>query len=208
MKTRSIVFFLVLTLILALCSFNVFAEEEAATTTSAPVTEDSAETEAPETEGDAAGETTADEDTATDTAEPDTSVDSDNADATESADDESGEDATDGESESEPEDTDAAEEEEEKKGISTGLIVFLAILGVIIVVLVVLWFVKPAFREKIKKFFREYKSELKKVVWASKADVISNTKLVVVVIVIVAVVIGLLDLGFGYLIDLVGRIGA
>ena len=48
---------------------------------------------------------------------------------------------------------------------------------------------------RIAKFFRDYKSELKKITWCPFKTVKSNTILVCVTVVILAVVIGLLDLG-------------
>ena len=47
------------------------------------------------------------------------------------------------------------------------------------------------------KWFREMRSELKKVVWPSKADVKTNTITVLVVVLVAAVVLILLDLIFG-----------
>ncbi|MBR5538647.1 MAG: preprotein translocase subunit SecE [Clostridia bacterium] len=48
---------------------------------------------------------------------------------------------------------------------------------------------------RIAKFFRDYKSELKKITWCPFKTVKSNTVLVCVTVVILAVIIGLLDLG-------------
>ena len=47
------------------------------------------------------------------------------------------------------------------------------------------------------KWFREMRSELKKVVWPSKNDVKTNTITVIVVVLVAAVVLILLDLIFG-----------
>ena len=49
----------------------------------------------------------------------------------------------------------------------------------------------------VVKFFRDTKSELKKVVWPSKNDVKTNTITVIVVVLVAAVVLILLDLIFG-----------
>ena len=59
---------------------------------------------------------------------------------------------------------------------------------------------------RIAKFWRDYTSEVKKVVWMSWADVRKNTVLVVVASVAIAVVIGLLDYGISNLIKLLGSI--
>ena len=69
---------------------------------------------------------------------------------------------------------------------------------------------KPGFFAKVKnwfkgigKFFRDTKSELKKVVWPSKSQIINNSIVVLVVMVISAIVILLLDLLFGEVMHLV-----
>ena len=59
---------------------------------------------------------------------------------------------------------------------------------------------KPSFGERIKKFFRDYGSELKKITWSSKKDVKSNT------IVVVGLIIFALDMGFSALISALGKI--
>lgn len=56
---------------------------------------------------------------------------------------------------------------------------------------------------KIKKWFKDLRSEFKKVVWPTKETVIQNTSVVVGVVVASAVVVGLLDIGFLSLMDLV-----
>ena len=63
---------------------------------------------------------------------------------------------------------------------------------------------KPGFGKRIGNFFREYKSELKKVVWYPKKDVVRDTGIVVVALVASGVVIGLLDFAFVNLIRLLG----
>ena len=64
------------------------------------------------------------------------------------------------------------------------------------VAFVICYFAIPSFREKVKKFFSDYKSELKKVTWSSKEDVRRNTITVIVVIVALVIVIALLDVIF------------
>ena len=51
---------------------------------------------------------------------------------------------------------------------------------------------------RIKKFFKDYKSEIKKIVWPTKQQVIKNTSVVVFVIVVIAAFVGVLDLLFGF----------
>ena len=53
------------------------------------------------------------------------------------------------------------------------------------------------------KFFRDTKSELKKVVWPSKQDVKTNTIVVLVTVAIAAVVMILLDAIFGGILGLI-----
>ena len=68
---------------------------------------------------------------------------------------------------------------------------------------------KVSFFDKVKnffkgigKYFKDTKSELKKVVWPSKSDVKNNTITVIVVVLIAAVVLIALDLIFGGVIHL------
>lgn len=59
------------------------------------------------------------------------------------------------------------------------------------------------FAQGVAKFFRDTKSELKKVVWPSKADIKTNTIVVLVVVLIAAVVLIALDALFGAVLGLV-----
>lgn len=111
--------------------------------------------------------------------------------------------------ESKPAETDAAKEEtkntaetdaetnvpttgenKEKKSLSTGDIVSLAILGVVIIIAAI-YCIKN--REKVGKFFRSIKSEFKKIVWSPWNQVRKNTVVVVVVVVAIALIIGIAD---------------
>lgn len=65
---------------------------------------------------------------------------------------------------------------------------------------------KPSLWSRIGKFFREYKSELKKVVWATKEQTVNNFILVVVSVVITSVCIGVLDLVFNSGITALGNL--
>jgi preprotein translocase subunit SecE len=58
---------------------------------------------------------------------------------------------------------------------------------------------------KIFQFFKESRAELKKVVWPTKADVLSSIKVVIISTIIVAVLLGALDLGFSELFRLILR---
>lgn len=59
------------------------------------------------------------------------------------------------------------------------------------------------FFKGIAKYFKDTKSEMKKVVWPSKKDVKTNTITVIAVVVIAAVVLIVLNLIFGGAIHLV-----
>ncbi len=51
---------------------------------------------------------------------------------------------------------------------------------------------------RIARFFKELKSELKKVVWPSKKQVSKNTLIVIVAVLIIGAIIYALDLLFGW----------
>ena len=55
---------------------------------------------------------------------------------------------------------------------------------------------KGSFWEKVKRFFRSYRSEVKKIVWFSWDQTWKNTLVVLVIAVAIAAVVGLLDWGF------------
>ena len=59
------------------------------------------------------------------------------------------------------------------------------------------------FGARVSKFFRDTKSELKKVVWPSKADVKTNTIVVLITVAIAAVVMILLNAIFGGILGLI-----
>ena len=59
------------------------------------------------------------------------------------------------------------------------------------------------FAVNVAKFFRDTKSELKKVVWPSKADIKTNTVVVLVTVAIAAVVMIALDAIFGGILGLI-----
>lgn len=80
-----------------------------------------------------------------------------------------------------------------KTGLSTGTIISLSILGVVVVVLVVLAIVK---RKKLAERLRSYKSEMKKITWYPWKQVWRNTVLVIVIVLATAAVVGLLDFAF------------
>lgn len=61
----------------------------------------------------------------------------------------------------------------------------------------------PTIPQKIVKFLRDYKGELKKIVWPNFRTVIKNTIIVLIMCALVGVFIFLIDFGLGALIDLI-----
>ncbi len=57
--------------------------------------------------------------------------------------------------------------------------------------------------KRIARFFREYKSEIKKIVWPGPRSVVKNTIVVLIMCLIVGAFIWLLDFGLGSLLDLI-----
>ena len=76
------------------------------------------------------------------------------------------------------------------------IIVSASIIVLAVLAFVICYFAIPSFKEKVKKFFSDYKSELNKVTWSSKEDVRRNTITVIVIIVALVIVIALLDMIF------------
>jgi len=63
---------------------------------------------------------------------------------------------------------------------------------------------KIKFSQRIKKFFKDYKSELKKIVWLSPKVTVQYTAIVLAVMVVVSAFIGALDLVFSKLLLFLG----
>ncbi len=82
---------------------------------------------------------------------------------------------------------------EEKKGLTTGDIISLAVLGVVIILVVIYCLTH---KEKVAKLWRGLKSELKKIVWTPWNQVRKNTIVVLVIIIAAAIVIGVIDFLF------------
>ena len=60
--------------------------------------------------------------------------------------------------------------------------------------------------KRFSKWFREMKSELKKVVWPSGKQLLDNTIIVLVAVLIVGVIVCLFDFVAGLGIDLLGKL--
>lgn len=63
---------------------------------------------------------------------------------------------------------------------------------------------KPPIKERIAKFFRDYRSELKKISWCHPNNIVKYTGLVLACIVVVATFLGVLDFSFSKLMMLLG----
>ena len=59
---------------------------------------------------------------------------------------------------------------------------------------------------KIRKFFKDTVSELKKVSWTSKSELFKSTKLVVVTVLAVCIAIALVDLGASWVINSLAKL--
>lgn len=87
------------------------------------------------------------------------------------------------------------------------LIISVGVIVLVIAVLFILAKTKTKVGEKISKFFKDYKSELKKIVWMPWKDLLKATGIVLAVLLVAALLIGLLDYGFSSLIRLLSSIG-
>ena len=78
-------------------------------------------------------------------------------------------------------------------GLELGDFISLAIAVVLILVAAVICIIK---REKLAEAWRAYRSEMKKITWYSWKNVVRGTIFVLVSVVAIAIVVGLLDLVF------------
>ncbi len=65
---------------------------------------------------------------------------------------------------------------------------------------------KPGLGSKIKNFFKNAKSERKKITWYGKKQTVKSTAVVIVVLVAASVAIGLIDLGLSNLLMWIGKL--
>ena len=54
---------------------------------------------------------------------------------------------------------------------------------------------------RIKEFFKEVKSEVKKVVYPSKDELVGSTRVVIIAVVVVSLFLGVVDLGLSKLVS-------
>ena len=99
--------------------------------------------------------------------------------------------------ESEVEADNAADEAPPTERNAMSYLIIAAVVIAIIAVIAVVVLRNKKLVERIKKFFRDYRSELKKIVWPTRPQVIQNTAVVLVAIIFIAIVVGALDLVFG-----------
>jgi preprotein translocase subunit SecE len=67
---------------------------------------------------------------------------------------------------------------------------------------------KPGLFEKIKKFFKNLKSEFKKIVWPNRSQLIKQTIAVLLISLLLGAFIWLIDLGAKSLIGLTSQVGS
>lgn len=79
---------------------------------------------------------------------------------------------------------------------NSGLVIVLAVLVGLVIIFFVIWFASPKFREKFKKFWKDYNAEFKKLVWPTKQQLARNSAVVLVTIIVSSALLALLDLGF------------
>ena len=57
------------------------------------------------------------------------------------------------------------------------------------------------FPEKVKAFFQEFKTEMKKVSWPPRRETLSSTMVVIVTVLIIVVFLGLVDFALGRIVQ-------
>lgn len=65
---------------------------------------------------------------------------------------------------------------------------------------------KPSKTKRMGSFFRETKSELKKVSWPTKQQLMHNTGVILVFIIVATIILSLLDIGFGKLFEVLTQL--
>ena len=95
------------------------------------------------------------------------------------------------------------EEDKKEENNIVETIISLSIVGVVLIAVAVYCIIN---KEKVGKFFRALKSEMKKIVWFSWNDTRKNSIIVIVAVVIIAAVIGLLDFAFKNGVDILYKL--
>jgi len=120
-----------------------------------------------------------------------------------SSEDSTSEDATSEESSEESSKADAATDDDGDKGSTFpwALVIFLGVVVVAVIVCFICIKQENKFGIWLKNFFRDYKSELKKITWPSREVTVKSTIVVLVCVLVCAAVIGLFDFGLGKLVE-------
>ena len=79
---------------------------------------------------------------------------------------------------------------------NSSLVVAIGIVLGLAVIFFIVFAVSPKFREKVKKFWKDYNAEFKKLVWPTKQQLIRNSAVVLVTVIVAGALLALLDLGF------------
>lgn len=98
--------------------------------------------------------------------------------------------------------TDNKKDDDDEKKFPWALVIFLAIVVIVAVVCFVCIKLDNVVGRWLKNFFKDYKSEIKKVTWPSKEVTIKSTIVVLVCLIVSGAVVGLLDFGLAKLIEL------
>lgn len=209
-KTLSVIALLLsLLVVMSFGALSAYAEEGDADTveeSSAVVSADASEDESVAESNEASdvtseedGDTTSDESGAE--ASEDASTEA-STEASEEASDESGEESGEESSDESSTAADSDSDDDDSSSFPWALTIF----GAIVVIVAIVCFVSVKLNNKLgvwlKGFFRDYKSEIKKVTWPSKDVTIKSTIVVIVCLVVSGIVIGLLDFGLAKLIEL------
>lgn len=65
---------------------------------------------------------------------------------------------------------------------------------------------KQGFGERVKRFFKETKAELKKVTWPTKDQLIHNTGIIITFIILITVILSVLDVAFAKLFQILTNV--
>lgn len=98
--------------------------------------------------------------------------------------------------------TDNKKDDDDEKKFPWALVIFLAIVVIVAVVCFVCIKLDNVVGRWLKNFFKDYKSEIKKVTWPSKEVTIKSTIVVLVCLIVSGAVVGLLDFGLAKLVEL------
>lgn len=137
-------------------------------------------------------------------------ADDDSAESAEASADASKDASTDASTEASKEDSKADEHDhdhdhdhEEESGFPWALVIFLGLIVAFAVVCFICIKQNNKFGIWLKNFFKDYKSEIKKITWPSREITIKSTIVVLVCLLVCASVISLLDFGLGKLVGVI-----